>query len=113
MSKWNLDTEAVGVVLETVAGHFGEEGSGEGFVGIFDELQDSLEQAGEYSKDDAVNMALMEFAGHYFGVLGGMASLTTSAISGATQATIHYIEGDLENAEEAQRNAGVIPDPEP
>ncbi|MEU2945590.1 DUF6507 family protein [Nocardiopsis alba] len=113
MSQWNIQPEAVGGVLQTVVGHFGEEGSGEGFVGIFDKLQDNLEQAGEASADDAVNMALMEFAGHYFGILGDMASLTMSAVSGAGEATTHYVNGNLQMAEEAQENAGVIPDPEP
>ncbi|MFW6640711.1 DUF6507 family protein [Nocardiopsis algeriensis] len=113
MSTWDIQPAEVGGVLKTVAGHLGEQGSGEGLVGVMEKIQDDIETMGTYTDSPIVNMALGEFASHYFPIMKGMASLTISAVTGASQATTHYMNGNLEMAEDAQENAGVVPEPEP
>ncbi|MFF8767045.1 DUF6507 family protein [Nocardiopsis dassonvillei] len=113
MSQWNIQPAAVGGVLQSVAGHLGEEGSGEGLVGVMESVEEHLVDSGEYAKSGVVGMALGEFAEHYFGIMGDIAGLTMAAVTGASEATTHYMDGNLEMAEESQANAGVIPEPEP
>ncbi|MDE3723916.1 DUF6507 family protein [Nocardiopsis sp. N85] len=113
MSQWNIQPAAVGGVLTTVAGHLGEEGSGEGLIGVMENIEKHLGECGDCAQSGVVGMALGEFATHYFKTMGDMASLTMSAVSGASKATTHYVNGNLEMAEEAQGNAGVVPEPEP
>ncbi|WP_433696763.1 DUF6507 family protein [Nocardiopsis sp. CA-288880] len=113
MSQWNIQPAAVGGVLQAVAGHLGEEGSGEGLVGVMENVEEHLVDSGEYAKSGIVGMALGEFAEHYFGIMGDIAGLTMAAVTGASEATTHYMNGNLEMAEEAQANAGVIPPPPP
>ncbi|MFD6096008.1 DUF6507 family protein [Nocardiopsis flavescens] len=113
MSQWNIQPAAVGGVLQSVAGHLGEEGSGEGLVGVMESVEEHLMDCGEYAKSGIIGMALGEFAGHYFGIMGDIAGLTMAAVTGASEATTHYMNGNLEMAEESQANAGVIPEPEP
>lgn len=113
MSQWNIQPAAVGGVLQAVAGHLGEEGGGEGLVGVMESVEEHVVDSGEYARSGIVSKALGEFAEHYFGIMGGIAGLTMAAVTGASQATTHYMNGDLAMAEEAQANAGVIPEPEP
>ncbi|MFD6951045.1 MULTISPECIES: DUF6507 family protein [unclassified Nocardiopsis] len=60
-----------------------------------------------------VSIALGELARHDFDLMGDMASLTVSAVSGASEATTQYVNGNLDMAAEAREDAGVVPGPEP
>ncbi len=113
MSQWDIQPAAVGGVLQSVAGHLGEEGEGEGLVGVMESVEEHLVDCGEYAKSGIIGMALGEFAGHYFGIMGDIAGLTMAAVTRTSEAVIHYNDGNLEMAEESQANAGVIPEPEP
>ena len=113
MSQWNIQPAAVGGVLTAVVGHLGEEGGGDGLIGVMQKVEEHIVDSGDYSKSPIIGMALGEFAEHYFGIMGDMAGLTVAAVTGASEATTHYVEGDLEMAAESQANAGVIPEPEP
>ncbi|OLT28713.1 hypothetical protein BJF83_14570 [Nocardiopsis sp. CNR-923] len=109
MTSWDIQPGEVLSVLESVMGHVGGEGSGEGLVGCIDRMETSLINASSHAKSVAVSMALAEFAEHYFAFSGDMVALTGSAIEGAGEATVHYNNGNLEMAAESQANAGEIP----
>ena len=113
MSQWSIQPQAVGGVLKTVAGHLGEEGGDEGLISVMEAVERHLGDCGEYARSGIITMAISEFSAHYFGIMGDMAGLTVAAVTGASEATTHYMNGNLEMAEEAQANAGVIPEPEP
>ncbi|MCP3014991.1 DUF6507 family protein [Nocardiopsis dassonvillei] len=113
MSQWNIQPAAVGGVLTAVAGHLGEEGGGDGLIGVMQKVEEHLVDSGDYAKSPVIGMALGEFAEHYFAIMSEMAGLTVSAVSGASEATTHYVEGDLDMAAESQASAGTIPEPEP
>lgn len=112
MSKWNIQPTGVGEVLTNVADHLGEEGGDEGLIGSMTATEEILTSLSEEAGSAPVSMALSEFAEHVFGLMGDMASLTVSAVTGASEATTHYVNGDLEMAAESQENAGVVPEPE-
>ncbi|MFV2195426.1 DUF6507 family protein [Nocardiopsis sp. LOL_012] len=112
MPAWNIQPSEVGGVLNSVAGHLGEEG-GEGLVGVMENIEEHLGNCAEWSKSGIVAMALGEFAEHHFGVMGEMVGLTVSAVTQTSEATTHYVNGNTEMALEAQRSAGVVPEPEP
>lgn len=112
MSNWNIQPQEVGGVLTTVAGHIGEEGGSEGLIGCMNKIEDRLTSISEEADSVPISIALGEFAQHYFGVMGDMASLTISAIEGAGEATNHYVNGNLEMAAESQAGAGEVPEPE-
>ncbi|MEV2278182.1 DUF6507 family protein [Nocardiopsis sp. NPDC049922] len=109
MTAWDIQPSEVLSVLESVMGHVGEEGSGEGLVGCIDRMETSLINASNHAKSPVVSMALAEFAEHYFSFSGDMVALTGSAIEGAGEATVHYNNGNHAMAAEAQANAGEIP----
>ncbi|WP_159941377.1 MULTISPECIES: DUF6507 family protein [unclassified Nocardiopsis] len=113
MSKWNIQPGEVGAVLTNVAGYIGEEGGSDGLVGAMTSTESLLTAISEEANSAPVSMALGEFATHNFGLMGDMAGLTVSAVTGASEATTAYVNGNLEMAAEAQENAGVIPEPEP
>jgi hypothetical protein len=112
VSTWNINPNEVGGVLSATAVHIGEEGGSEGLVGHMAEIEDSVTGISTAADSTPVSIALGEFAGHYFGVMGEMVGLTISAITGASDATTAYVNGNHEMALEAQANAGVIPEPE-
>ncbi|WP_433698641.1 DUF6507 family protein [Nocardiopsis sp. CA-288880] len=113
MSAWNILPSEVGGVLSTVAGHIGEEGGSEGLVGSMTSTETLLTSISGEANSAPVSMALGEFAEYNFGLMGDMAGVTVSAVTGASEATTHYVNGNLEMAAEAQQNAGVVPEPEP
>lgn len=112
MSIWNINPTEVGGVLSSTAGHIGEEGGSDGLVGHMSEIEESVTGLSTAADSTPISIALGEFAGHYFGVMGEMVGLTISAITGASDATTAYVNGNHEMALEAQANAGVIPEPE-
>jgi len=113
MSAWNIQPSEVGVVLTAVAGHIGEEGGSEGLVGAMTSTESLLTSISEEAGSTPISIALGEFAEHNFGLMGDMAGVTVSAVTGASQATTHYVNGNLTMAADAQENAGVVPEPEP
>ncbi|MBB6120687.1 DUF6507 family protein [Nocardiopsis algeriensis] len=113
MSSWDINPVDVGSVLSATAGHIGEEGGTDGLVGHISAIEECLMSLSTDTHSTPIAIALGEFAGHYFGVMGDMVALTCSGITGASDATTAYVNGNHEMALEAQENAGVIPDPPP
>ncbi|GHC94972.1 hypothetical protein GCM10007079_46060 [Nocardiopsis terrae] len=111
MGSWSVDPGQVGTVLTQVAGYIGEEGGGEGLLGHMDAIQEAITGSESAAHSTPVSIALGEFCGHYFGVMGEMVAKTASGIEGASDATNAYVNGDLEMAAEAQSTAGEVPDP--
>lgn len=112
MSSWNIQPDEVQGVLVAVAGHIGEAGGREGLIGAADRFADYFNMCVESANDPAIVTSLYEFADHHFGLVEDMAALTSSALQGASEATVAYIEGDLEMAAEHEAAAGVVPEPE-
>ncbi|RKS06917.1 hypothetical protein DFP74_2567 [Nocardiopsis sp. Huas11] len=112
MSTWDIQPSEVGGVLTTVSGFIGEEGGSECLVGCMEKIEARIVEISEEANSGPVSIALGEFAEVQFGVMGGMASLTVSALTGASEATTHYVEGNLTMAAEAQAGAGEVPEPE-
>lgn len=112
MGSWDINPQQVSAVLSETAGHIGEEGSGGGLMGHMTQLQTKITALNGHINSAPIGVALGEVAEHYFGMLGGMLSLTASAVQGASEATTLYMEGDREMAAEAQSTAGHIPDPD-
>ncbi|MFV2196935.1 DUF6507 family protein [Nocardiopsis sp. LOL_012] len=74
------------------------------------DLATRLEEASGEACSVPVAIALGEFAEHFLGVVGEMTSLSASATGGAGEATLHYVNGNLEMAGDAQANACAVPD---
>ncbi|GAA1469746.1 DUF6507 family protein [Nocardiopsis exhalans] len=112
MGSWDINPQQVSAVLSETAGHIGEEGSSDGLLGQMSQLENRITEVNAHISSPPIGVALGEFAEHYFGMLGGMLSLTASAVQGTSEATTFYVEGDREMAAEAQSTAGQIPDPD-
>ncbi|MFW6642076.1 DUF6507 family protein [Nocardiopsis algeriensis] len=108
MSSWNIQPAEVGSVLSTVFSYIGDEEGTTGLTGDMTALGERLLDADTHAASGPIGVALAEFAQHYFGVLNGAVGLAAGAVDGAGQATLHYVEGDLEMAAEAQAGAGTV-----
>ncbi|MEE2046212.1 DUF6507 family protein [Nocardiopsis tropica] len=113
MTAWNIQPAEVGAVLTTTMSYLGEEGGGEGLFGDMETIEQRVTSLSTHINSAPIGIALGEFAEHNFGLMGDMAGVTVSAVTGASEATTHYVNGNLEMAAEAQQNAGVLPEPEP
>lgn len=113
MGSWDVDAQQVGTVLSATAAHIGEEGGNGGLLGSMDRMEKAVTGCESTAHSLPVSIALGEFCGHYFGVMGQMLSKTASGVEGASEATTAYLNGDLDMAAEAQSTAGQIPDPQP
>jgi hypothetical protein len=110
MSSWDIDPPGVSGVVTRVAGHVtaGEGGGGGDGKTLQQKVTDfgnHIEDAGTGAASAPIGTALMEFVEHYSPTIKGMGTKTGSCIRGAVAATRAYIDGDLEMAAEAQRNA--------
>ncbi|MFI6577041.1 DUF6507 family protein [Nocardiopsis sp. NPDC050513] len=113
MSSWDITPQDVGSVLSATAAHLGEEGGTDGLLGEVDRLETDITLASGHINSAPISIALGEFAEHHFGLMGDMLSLTANALEQTSEATTAYVEGNREMALESQRNAGVVPEPEP
>lgn len=113
MSEWEIDPAQVGAVLSTTAAYIGEEGGSEGLLAHMDSIQEAITGCESAARSLPVSIALAEFCGHYFDVMGKMVAKTASGIEGAGEATNAYINGDLDMAAQAQECAGQLEEPEP
>jgi hypothetical protein len=111
MSAWNIQVSEVNGVLRSVSGLIGDEEGTTGLSGEYTDLGGSLEEVGTAASSVPISIALGEFGEHFLGIVGEMISLSSRATGGAGEATVHYANGNLEMAEEAQANAGVVSDP--
>ncbi len=110
MSAWDIDPVGVRGVLEnTVDAAEGIETWGTGYSG---HLESAAKSAGtlymmEGEKPEAglVGAALAEFAEKTQTDIAYVVARATASIQGASDATVAYVNGDIEMAEEAQRNA--------
>ncbi|SKA10393.1 hypothetical protein SAMN02745673_02468 [Marinactinospora thermotolerans DSM 45154] len=110
MSGWDIQAPAVGTVMTTVGGYVGGEDGEGGLVAAIDALGTHVEEAGTAADSGPIGTALAEFLEEYGTTLQGMVAKTASAITGCTDATTAYLDGNLEMAAEAQNNAGVVTD---
>ncbi|MBV2362283.1 DUF6507 family protein [Streptomonospora nanhaiensis] len=110
MSTWDLSTGDVVRVLETVAGHIGDEDGTEGLSLHARSLETAVNDANDAAASAPIGTALQEFSGHCLGLVGYMIGRGSSGVAGAGNATRHYINGNLEMAAEAQANAGSVED---
>ncbi|RAY11955.1 hypothetical protein DPM19_26740 [Actinomadura craniellae] len=70
-----------------------------------------MEYAAKASGSSIVAQALAGFGKHHHPTLTGLAQRTSRCVQGAVNATKAYLQGDLEMAAEAQRNAARAPEP--
>ncbi|GAA1467235.1 DUF6507 family protein [Nocardiopsis exhalans] len=110
MSDWSIQPAEVNTVLVNVADHIGDEEGTGGLIGEGVSLGEALQEMDTAAGSVPISVALGEFAAHYFGLFGDAVGLSVSAVSGAAEATGHYVDGDLEMAAEAQATASTIPD---
>ncbi|MDT0304211.1 DUF6507 family protein [Streptomonospora wellingtoniae] len=108
---WDLKPEEISGVLTTVAGHIGDEEQTEGLSLHSKSLGTALDDAGAAAKSAPIGTALQEFSTHCFGLVKDMVGLGSSAVKGAGDAAMHYVNGNLDMAAEAQSNAGTVEDP--
>ncbi|KII00507.1 hypothetical protein LP52_01425 [Streptomonospora alba] len=108
MSVWDLKPEQISGVLTTVSGHIGDEERTEGLSLHSKTLEDALDEANTAASSGPIGMALQSFSEHCFGLIGDMVDRGSSAVTGAGDATAHYVNGNLEMAAEAQSNAGTV-----
>lgn len=111
MGEWSIDPPQVNIVLTETADHLGEEGGSEGMLGHMNTISTTVETISETLDSLPISIALGEFCGHYFEVMGQMVGKTVSGIEGASEAATAYVNGDLEMAAEAQSGAGDVPPP--
>jgi hypothetical protein len=111
MSAWNIQPQEVTTILSTVSGYVGDETGTEGLTSHMKSLETHLNEADSAAASAPIGAALSEFAAHYFGEIGDMVAISSSAVEGAGEATLHYTNGNLEMAAESQANAGEIPGP--
>lgn len=112
MSAWNLQVSEVNGVLRNVSDLVGDEEGTTGLSGEYTDLGESLEDVGSAAASVPISIALGEFGAHFLGIVGEMITLSASATGGAGEATMHYANGNLEMAENAQANAGAAPEPQ-
>ncbi|MFI6578832.1 DUF6507 family protein [Nocardiopsis sp. NPDC050513] len=110
MSSWDIQPAEVAGVLTRVAGHFGEEG-GEGLIGAATGLEHCVGRCVEIPASFPIEVAFGEFADFYFGLVGDMAAVTSSALTGAAEATLAYRNGQEDMAAQHQAAAGQVPEP--
>ncbi|MFI6578141.1 DUF6507 family protein [Nocardiopsis sp. NPDC050513] len=110
MSGWNIQVPEVSGVLNQVYSHIGDEDATTGLTGNMTDLGERLEEVSTHAASAPIGVALAEFAEHYFGVMGDAVGLGASAVGGAGEATLYYVEGNYAMAAESQANAGQIPD---
>lgn len=110
MTAWDLEPDQISGVLGTVAGHIGDEEATEGLSLHSKSLGTALNDANAAAKSAPIATALEEFSTHCFDMVGDMVGLGSSAVQGAGDAAMHYVNGNLEMAAEAQSNAGTVED---
>ena len=113
MTAWDIEPSEVGTVLTTTMSYLGEEGGTDGLFGDMETIEQRVTTLSTHINSNPIGIALGEFAGHYFGLMGDMLALTSNAVRQTSEATTAYVEGNQTMALEAQQNAGVIPDPPP
>lgn len=105
---WDIEPGGVATVVTKVGGYVTGDG---GLVKELDNFSTHMGNAATASASAPINTALKELAGYVSPGLKGMVTKTGSCITGAVNATKAYIQGDLEMAAEAQRNAVSAPAP--
>ncbi|SEF44209.1 hypothetical protein SAMN04489712_10134 [Thermomonospora echinospora] len=111
MTGWNIAPGEVANVVTTVGGYIGDADGGDGLVGQIEDFARHVEDAAMAASSMPIGTALKEYVTHTSPGLKGMVTKTASCVTGAVQATKAYINGDLEMAAEAQRNAVDAPAP--
>lgn len=106
MTTWNIQPETIGAVLTTVLGHLGDEEATEGLAGNIQDLDTAVQGAAEEcSSSTPVHSAIGMFMENALPTCGDMVRRTSTAVSGCAEATEHYQLGNLEMAENAERNS--------
>ncbi|CAL9519896.1 hypothetical protein SUDANB121_03833 [Nocardiopsis dassonvillei] len=112
MSTWDIDPPGVGGVLTEVFTTLGD-GSGDALDGTMNTMAEEILAAATASCSAPVQNELYNFLEHYSGLAEAMVTRAGSAMEGCSLAVDAYLAGDLEMAEEAQNNAGVVDSVDP
>ncbi|MEY9214296.1 hypothetical protein NI17_020515 [Thermobifida halotolerans] len=110
MSGWDLNPAEINTVLQAVGEHVGGEDGTGGLVGLLDDFGTHVEEAGTACASGPIGMALGEFMDEYTDKLKGMVDKSVSAVTGCSDATMFYVNGNLEMAAEAQRGVNQSPE---
>lgn len=101
MGTWDIDPPGVkGVVDRTIT-------AAEGFETHLTTYGNNLSSAAKNGGSGIVATALQDFANHHEAGIKAMVNQTTKSLTGAVNATKAYVDGDLEMAANAQRNASA------
>ncbi|PWV48554.1 DUF6507 family protein [Nocardiopsis sp. L17-MgMaSL7] len=102
-SSWNIQTETVGSVLNTVLDHLGDQEGSEGLSGNISDMDTAVQGAATECADSMpVSTAIGLFMENFSPICGHMVKRTSNALSGCAEATELYLAGDYAMAEEAQ-----------
>jgi hypothetical protein len=101
MPRWDIDPAGVRAVVTRTAG------IAEAFEGQAATYATRLQSAANASGSQLVGQALVDFAGRNEHAFRDVVDRTVSVLGGAVAATNAYLAGDLQMAEQAQRNAAV------
>ncbi|RCV57269.1 DUF6507 family protein [Marinitenerispora sediminis] len=108
MTAWDIRPAGVGEILTEVSGYVGGSDGAGGLAGDVDEVLSLTEYASSCAASGPISTALAEFVTSVGGTLGAMVAKAASAATGCGDATVAYLDGNLEMAAEAQANAGNI-----
>ncbi|MCY9787066.1 DUF6507 family protein [Nocardiopsis sp. EMB25] len=111
MSGWNIDAPGVGGVINTVITQLGD-GEGSGLDGSVRDAQEGILDAATSAVSAPVEAELFNLLEHVGALSEEMFGRAGSALEGCADAVDAYLVGNYEMAEEAQRNAGVIDEPD-
>jgi hypothetical protein len=100
MPRWDIDPAGVRAVVTRTAA------VAEAFQGQAETFGARLTSAANASGSRLVGQALVDFAEHHRHAFSAAVDRTAKVLGAAVAATNAYLEGDLEMAERAQRNAG-------
>jgi hypothetical protein len=107
MPRWDIDPAGVrGVVTRTT-------GEARAFEGQATTYADKMQSAVTASGSQIVGQALVDFATYRQTAFSDLTSTTSRVLTGAVEATLAYMHGDLQMAETAQKNAVTDPNSVP
>ena len=108
MGDWSIEPDGVSTVLANVQGQLGAGEEGGGLSQSIERAGEQIERALEYVKSPPIEAELLRFLGDFHDRGSEIFLHGLSCLTGASEATQSYIDGDQEMALEAQRSAGDV-----
>jgi phage-related protein len=99
MSRWDIDPHGVNSVVNKTGQ------VARGFEGAVKSYATGLQDGANNSGSQIVAEAIKGFAEHHEKTFDSILNRVVNVLTGAANATKAYLEGDLQMAQEAQRNA--------